>query len=514
MKKTFILLLSVATLGVAVQAQDVTVQSAVGQNISNFIKNNLLGQGVYVFNVKFNGQAGSIPSKWNQIGTFQTNGYPGLSMQNGVVMTSGGLSVAAGPNTSTSSNVAISTPYVDPQISNYVTTNGYNFTQCATVDFDFVSLTDNFSFTYCFGSEEYPEYVFSSYNDAFIFLLTGPDPETGEQVTRNIAIVPNSISDTTPNGIAVGVNTINRGHDNVDTLPAGAAENGWYMFDQYYVDNNIDAYEGRDTMPGYHGIEYDGYTGKLTASAIILPCTKYHMHLSICDMTDQSYNSGVYLEGNSFSSPSAAVGLGQDATDTVFSNSPKSIPLTLNNTNYDEGLLYIYFGGQAINGIDYICMSDDGQVVNNGEYVELNNNVRTLTITPLPGSDLRNPLSLDIFYEMALCPNYPELRTKDTMHFVLKQAATEPEDPNGIADVEAKFMGLYPNPASEALTVSVADVLQHVTIIDVAGREVYSTEVAEGRNSITIDVANIEAGVYTVRALTGKGEVMRRVVIK
>lgn len=508
MKKTTLLLMSVLAIGMTVKAQDVSVNSGAGQDIGSYLESNFVGNGAYIFNVQLNGQSGVIPTVGNHIGTFQSNGYPSLGMESGLVLTTGSISVVPGPNASPGMCSANPSPYVDPIITNYVETYGYPVTGCGTIDFDFVSLSSDFSFSYCFGSEEYPEFVYTEYNDAFVILLTGPDPETGEQFTRNIAIVPNTISDTTPDGIPVSINTVNNGYHNTGLpAPAWAAKPGFYMFSNYYFDNDV------DTLSPKHGVQYDGFTLKLSASAQVLPCTKYHMHISVCNVSNNMYDSGVFLESHSFSGPSSNIGLVQMNVDTVYRDTPKDIELTLNGTDFDNGTLYVSFGGEAQYGVDYVCLTNEGNVLNSGETMPLDNTVRTLTVTPLPGADLSYAKRAEIYFGTSLCAEYPEAIVKDTMVFILKESASTP-NPNGIDGVEAQQLAVYPNPASDRITVSTASVMKHVAIIDAAGREVYRADIEGSRTSTTIDVSMLEAGIYTVRSITDNGEVARRVVIK
>ena len=63
-------------------------------------------------------------------------------------------------------------------------TQTYN---AATLEFDFIPYADTVRFKYVFGSEEYPDYVGSSFDDAFGFFITGP----GIAGTLNMATLPN-----------------------------------------------------------------------------------------------------------------------------------------------------------------------------------------------------------------------------------------------------------------------------------------------------------------------------------
>ena len=92
-------------------AQNISVSAATGQNINTFVQNQLVGDGVYVFNVKFNNATGNISKP--QIGTFNSNGYIQLFMNEGVVMTTGDVSVAPGPNSNGSSSSPVAGYYSD-----------------------------------------------------------------------------------------------------------------------------------------------------------------------------------------------------------------------------------------------------------------------------------------------------------------------------------------------------------------------------------------------------------------
>ena len=304
MKKLFTLFCAMAFAGIGLQAQNIQVTNAVGQSPATFVANNLLGEGVYVFNVKFNNSSNYITSP--TIGTFNANGYGGLQMQRGIIMTTGNVNLAPGPNNASGASTPVTGYYTDPEMEIVATSE---ITSCSSLDFDFVSLTNSFIFNFCFASEEYPEYVCSNYNDVFAFFITGPDPVTLEERTWNIALIPGTVSDTTPNGIAVAINSVNPGQ-------AGGAGGGgvgcYYDYASYYVDNDYD-YNG-DPIDG---VQYDGYTSKMAATTEILPCVQYHMHISVCNVGDNAFDSGVFLEGNSFSSPSAAIGLSHPDLDTL-----------------------------------------------------------------------------------------------------------------------------------------------------------------------------------------------------
>lgn len=264
-----------------VWSQNITVTPATNQQLEAFLNTNLVGNGVTVSNAMFNGIIGNIVSQ--QIGTFSSNGFTGLSMQSGVVMTTGCISIAPGPNSASGASEQCGY-YSDRQLQPLATgdING-----CATLDFDFVCNASSVEFNYVFASEEYPEYVCSDYNDIFAFFISGPDPEGGT-MNRNMAIIPGTVTPTNPDGVPVTINSVNQG-----SWSSSSGSNCYSQYSDYYITN----------PSGSTGIQYDGYTVKLTASADIVPGATYHMHITICNVGDNSFDSGVFLEANSFAPP-------------------------------------------------------------------------------------------------------------------------------------------------------------------------------------------------------------------
>ena len=104
MKKLVTMVCVLTCLG-ALSAQNVTTHSVVGTTPQQFVIDNLAGGGVYIFNAKFNGSAGAIAD--DQIGTFESNGFEGISMENGIVLTSGMRSFADGPNNQSGGSISV-----------------------------------------------------------------------------------------------------------------------------------------------------------------------------------------------------------------------------------------------------------------------------------------------------------------------------------------------------------------------------------------------------------------------
>ena len=267
------------------QNQNLTVTSLVGTHIDTILKYHLMGVGVEISFGRFNNVSGVVQS--NQIGTFQRNGFSTFPFQTGLVMTTGAVTVAAGPNNTTSASSSSGViSYTDQQLA----TSGLptsTLNNCSALDFNFLAYADTFCFNYVFGSEEYPNYACSSFNDIFAFFLTGPDPITGVVTERNVAIIPGSVTAANPNGVPVTINSVNAGAGSSGSASTAGCYNGTYS--AFYINN-----------PTNGGIQYNGYTTQLAAEGRILACANYSMHLAVCNSGDNSYDSGVFLEEQSF----------------------------------------------------------------------------------------------------------------------------------------------------------------------------------------------------------------------
>lgn len=543
------------------QAQNITVTSAQGQNITTFVEQHLKGNGVYITNVKFNNVQGNITSP--QIGTFNSNGYMQLQMDQGVVMTTSAVTYAApGGSSGTIS---------DHQDAILASWGGSSRTvhDCASLDFDFISISPFVTVNYCFGSEEYTSYTCSQFNDIFGFIIEGPYPSTNR---INAAIIPHSVSTANPNGIEVAINTVNSG-----TCSGGytAGPGTYLIYSDFFVSNGSS-----------QGVSYDGFTQKLSANATLLPCEQYHMHISICDVTDHNLDSGVFLEEGSFNSPSAEVNLSQRYADTIERSQPDTLPLTLEDTYYNFGRVIVSFGGTAVVGEDYTIVTDSNQAVDRQHpYFYVDDGYNALIFKGTSTADLRTPKTIELYLQTSLCPNRPELKTSDTIRYVLveddvlrlrdttivaydtcRQVGVEvvigepttfhwiPEDgidfprqqyssalitesgeyhvaaaddrghkdtatvtievretPTGVDIPSVEELKVYPNPTSGLLNVEALGVVT-VEVFDVRGVKVYSRH-CDGHAEV-LNIEPLAAGLYTVRVTTAAGVKTEKVLVR
>lgn len=225
----------------------------------------LVGPGITVSNIQT-----TLPATSNIYGSF-TGGLSVIGMDAGLLMTSGSVFNAIGPNISPSTSQ-------DNGLPGYLTIDTLGF-DAAVISFDVVSNSASLSFKYVFASEEYNEYVGSVFNDDFAFLITGP----GFPTPTNIALIPGTNHRVDINDINLGLNP------------------------QYYVDNESTSVADPNI---FQNLEYDGLTKVLNTAAItVVPGATYTITLVVQDVSDHVYDSGVFIQGGSITSDTCLLSL-------------------------------------------------------------------------------------------------------------------------------------------------------------------------------------------------------------
>jgi len=228
---------------------------------------------IKVFNATWSGDNASI-------GVFKNASNDGIGIDSGVILTSGSIYNAKGPNNSDGKSKSFGGPG-DALLTEMVGVSTYDAT---VLEFDFISKKDTIAFQYVFASEEYNEYV-GQYNDVFGFFLDG----------KNIALVPGSND-------VVSINNINKNKNSA------------------YFHNN----DPSELKPPPYNIQYDGFTSVLVAKAKIEPNVVHHLKLVIADAKDSALDSAVFLKGKSFSTevppPVVATDCQSATVDDYFNN--------------------------------------------------------------------------------------------------------------------------------------------------------------------------------------------------
>ncbi len=345
------------------KAQLVVTTGQTAQQLAEVIA----GPGVVVSNAIITGDPTAI-------GAFTSGANnPGLGIPSGVVMASGDvLETAANAGTFASSILgSAGDPYLE-QIS------GETSNDAIILQFDFVPNADYVQFKYVFGSEEYPEWVCSSFNDMFAFSIQGvtvPMPQT------NIALIPTT-------SIPVGINTIN------DDPTCGG------NYSQYYVDNES------FSAPANSYVVYDGLTVVLIAETNVICGETYTLRLMLSDGGDSSYDSGCFIEENSLTTGSVSVETATAAADsTAYEGcNEASITLTLNGPPIAQDFpVPIWISDATADmGIDYanipqLNIADSTMIIPAGQ-----NSVQ-FTISPVNDNILEGPEYIEFTVITSTC---------------------------------------------------------------------------------------------------------------
>ncbi|MDO4217741.1 MAG: choice-of-anchor L domain-containing protein [Bacteroidales bacterium] len=319
--------------------------SAVGTNwtVDSLVQNILLGEGVEVSNVQFNGSSSSSQMSCASLGRFVGGNSTGIGLNEGIVM---GTAHVGGVSSTSQSGHPCSYTLSDANNPLRQAVPTLDINNIACLEFDFKCKSDSINFRYVFASVEYPEYACSDFNDAFGFFISGIAPlgcgnSGGGSYYEdyNIALIPNTTQPVT-------INSINNGPGTSGTASNCDGPSSGQYWSQYY--NN--SFTGT-TLSG------DGGTTVLTAKAKVLPCQTYHIKLMICNTSDQALDSYVFLEANSLQSngiePTFTNATNPQNPTQVYEGCCVSIDLARPIARSTQTQINVSIGGTATNGGDY-----------------------------------------------------------------------------------------------------------------------------------------------------------------
>lgn len=323
-------------------AQPLEVTNAPPITPQNLITNVFLGEGVEVISVEYFGANKSVG--------FFKNGIDEVGIERGLVMTTGAAVTTGAFETGVNStgnafaSVDNMSGFSDPDLQTIA--GGLNIFNVTKYVIRFKPIADTLRFRYVFGSEEYPEFACSAYNDIFGFFISGPGingPYADNAM--NIALIPGT-------NLPVRINNVNSGMVGAAGNIANCTPpNGSLNYSQYYNDNN-----GSNMLPSY-----DGFTDVFTAEAIVVPCQEYTIKLVVCDVSDSAFDSGVFLEAKSFGTGSLNVEAATVSLDGSIAEGCSPGTLTFSLPTPTESDLFIDYQiiGTAINGVDYEFIPED-----------------------------------------------------------------------------------------------------------------------------------------------------------
>ncbi|TAG00490.1 MAG: gliding motility-associated C-terminal domain-containing protein [Cytophagia bacterium] len=143
----------------------------------------------------------------------------------------------------------------------------------AGIEFQITPIGDKIFFKYTLASEEYQAFSnpTAGFVDAFAFLVTGPNPVTGQPAydKRNIALIPGT---STP----VSIRSINQTTNTA-----------------FYQSNSVG---NTSNTLGTYAFSYGGFTKDLVASIDVIPCQTYTLRLLVADVGDRRFDTAVFIE--------------------------------------------------------------------------------------------------------------------------------------------------------------------------------------------------------------------------
>lgn len=216
-------------------------------------------------------------SSTQSVAYFNQNGST-FPISEGIIIRNGVATFTQGPYTGANLSSAVNAPG-DAFLQNLSDANGGTspIVNAEFLEFDFIPLSNSFSFDFLFASNEYGFYQ-CEFSDVFAFVLT--DLSSG--VSTNLAVIPGI---NTP----VSVTTIRNSIYNDPSSPNNScASINPSFFDIYNVGNPASALNMR------------GQTVVMNASSIVTPNTPYKIRLVIGDYANSGFDSAVFIAAGSF----------------------------------------------------------------------------------------------------------------------------------------------------------------------------------------------------------------------
>ena len=244
-----------------------------------------------------------------------------LGLESGVVLTSGRITDAIGPNTV--ENKSFQQGASGSSLLNTVT--GRTTYDACRFEFDVLPSGDSLSFQFVFGSEEYNEWVGSQFNDVFGFFISGPgiagDPGIGND--HNIALIPGTST-------AVAINNVNAGQNSAH-----------YQYNA-----------------GGQELQMDGYTTGLAARSPVQACQTYHLKLIVADASDRKFDSWVFVERIESPSVTLSTRSLNGVAEMVEGCNPGWVRFTRDPVLATPLTLNYFLQGSATNGTDYSAIGN------------------------------------------------------------------------------------------------------------------------------------------------------------
>ncbi|HTO14891.1 MAG TPA: choice-of-anchor L domain-containing protein [Edaphocola sp.] len=341
MKKTYVknlICLPIILIALLFNNNKASAQLTIDDNqTAQDLVNMLVGQGVITLNPTLS----CLPAANGKF-----FGTSNLGIDSGIILSTGAIKSGPGViginSNATAFQSTLNNGNSDPDLA--VIANG-NIQDACYLQFDIVPKGDTIKFNYVFGSEEYPEFACTGFNDVFALLISGPGIVSNIPAIptkRNVAIVPGTTN------IPVAINSINSGVGGGSIFTCSSQYPG-APYTQFYVDNTFGT-----------TVVCDGFTTLLTAIAAVTPCDTYKLKFAIGNVGDGSYESSIFLKAGSLTSTNIQVGHvsggGANTTHLHTVRGCKPAILKYQRTDCDTMqpfTFHLELGGTALPGGDY-----------------------------------------------------------------------------------------------------------------------------------------------------------------
>ncbi len=392
MKPKLLLLIAILTLGLSItniekanaQFGDFTVYpcadsaAVVALIDTTFLKS---VPGYAKQNIKFYGDPSAV-------GYFENGYFLGFQKGQGIIMTSGHSNdvdnsnvCGSAANASTNNNGVEN----DPDLTSLA--GGTATHDVCIIEFQFKPTADSARFKYVFGSEEYHDYVFASFNDVFGFFLSGPGIDGDYSLnSKNIAEIPGTHSPVSIDNVNFG-----KGGATCSGKPSGCTNC------QYFKDNS------QSTDPAFSKFVYDGYTTSLPAKSGVAQCQWYTIRLKVGDAGDGIYDTGVFLESGSFS-------LGNAVADPVYSHPTIDSLVYESCNNNDVDLVFTLTSQMGFDYKIYYSIEGSATMEGEGEFPDYKSNSAIIDSLFFPSGETHDTINFYSFYEDGFVEGVEDIR--------------------------------------------------------------------------------------------------------
>jgi gliding motility-associated-like protein len=258
-------------------------------SVNDLVDSLILGDCFQITNITSCGASG------NSAGTF-TNGLTSIGIDEGILITTGSVYNAQGPNPSSpclqsSGNGGSACP--DTDLNSMI--SPFSVYDVTRIEFDFVPTVDTVSFKFVWASDEYCIWSTSNYADVCGFFVSGPGIDGGGAYSNNAINYA-----LAPGGVAINVNSFS--HIN-------------YWAPDYISNNNANCNNSSacqvlnpttqlphplGTAPAINEVGYNAFSAVYEAKFPTIPDSTYHIKIVVADGSDGAGDSAMFLEANSW----------------------------------------------------------------------------------------------------------------------------------------------------------------------------------------------------------------------